>query len=124
VDSELSLAPRPELVRTARLVAGAAARRAGVDDGLIDDVRLAVGVAAARAVLRHESLELDEPVRLSFAREDDDFVVRVRDSAGAAGGADDDLLGLAMVEALAPRSAVAGVGSGSEVLLAWPAAVP
>ncbi len=111
-------------MRTARLVAGAAARRAGVDDELIDDVRLAVGVAAARAVLRHESLALEEPVLLSFAREADDFVVRVRDAGGEPGGADDDPLGLALVEALTSRCEVSGSRNGTEVMLAWPARRP
>jgi anti-sigma regulatory factor (Ser/Thr protein kinase) len=124
VDAELSLAPRPELVRTARLVAGAAARRAGVDDELIDDVRLAVGVAAARAVLRQGAEAHEGPVRLSFAHEDDQFVVRVRDTAGPPAAPDDDPLDLAMVEALAPRSSVSAAGGGSEVLLAWPVAAP
>lgn len=46
----LTLPAAPEQARTARLVAGSAARRAGVDDDLIDDVRLAVAEAVALAV--------------------------------------------------------------------------
>ena len=41
---------RPRHVRTARLVAVAVARRAGVDEALLDEIRLAVGEACARAV--------------------------------------------------------------------------
>ena len=51
----LSLPPAPEHVRTARLVVVAAARRFGLDEELVDDVRLAVGEAVARAVLRSAS---------------------------------------------------------------------
>ena len=42
--------PCPAHVRTARLVAVAVARRAGVDEDVLDEVRLAVGEACSRAV--------------------------------------------------------------------------
>jgi Histidine kinase-like ATPase domain len=42
----------PEHVRTARLVAVAVARRAGMDEVRLDEVRLAVGEVCARAVRR------------------------------------------------------------------------
>ena len=41
----LTLPPATEQVRLARLVAGAAARRSGVDEDVLDEVRLAVGEA-------------------------------------------------------------------------------
>ncbi len=47
---ELSFAALPEHVRTARLVAVAVARRVGLDDDRLDEVRLAVGEACGRAV--------------------------------------------------------------------------
>jgi len=53
-------------VRTARLVAAAMARRSGVDEGLLDEVRLAVGEACARAVRLHERYGVDEPVTVEF----------------------------------------------------------
>ncbi|MBK6872993.1 MAG: ATP-binding protein [Kineosporiaceae bacterium] len=48
----LTFAPAAEHVRMARLVVVAAARRAGVDEVRLDDVRLAVGEMCARAVNR------------------------------------------------------------------------
>ena len=54
----LSIPPSVEHVRTARLVAVAGARRAGLDEETVDEVRLAVGEAVARAVLRHGAAEL------------------------------------------------------------------
>lgn len=48
----LTFAPGPEHVRTARLVVVAVARRAGLEDSRLDDVRLAVGELCARAVSR------------------------------------------------------------------------
>src|ERR1700726_4183820 len=47
---EVTFTPLPVHVRTARLVATAVARRSGVDESLLDEVRLAVGEACwARA---------------------------------------------------------------------------
>jgi hypothetical protein len=40
---ELQLPPHPHHVRTARLVGVAAARRAGLSDELVDELRWAVG---------------------------------------------------------------------------------
>lgn len=45
---ELRFSALPEHVRTARLVAAAVARRAGVDEAVLDEVRLAVGEACTR----------------------------------------------------------------------------
>ena len=69
-------------MRTARLVAVAAARRAGVDEDAVDDVRLAVGEAVARAVLRHASAGTDSDVEIVLA-DDDGFAVEVRDRTDA-----------------------------------------
>ena len=49
----------PEHVRTARLVAVAVARRAGMDEVRLDEIRLAVGEVCARAVRR--SLQWSKP---------------------------------------------------------------
>ncbi|MCY7366275.1 MAG: ATP-binding protein, partial [Frankiaceae bacterium] len=49
---ELLLTPLPAHVRTARLVGVAAARRAGLDDAFVDELRLALGEACSRAVGR------------------------------------------------------------------------
>ena len=70
----LRFAPMAEHVRTARLIAVALARRAGVEDGLLDEVRLAVGEACSRAVGLHRGMAEPQPV-----------VVRLDDSAGTFG---------------------------------------
>lgn len=43
----VAIARDPALVRTARLVAAAVARRAGLDEVLVEEIRLAVGEACA-----------------------------------------------------------------------------
>ena len=121
-DARLDVAPRPELVRTARLVAGAAARRAGVHEDVIDEVRLAVGEAATRAVLRHRAARTDAPVVLRWGATGGEFVVEVADVAPAATStAGDEALALALIEALVPGAAVtAGSDGGSVLRLVWP----
>jgi len=50
----LRISALPAHVRTARLVATAVARRAGVDESALDEIRLAVGEACTRAVELHQ----------------------------------------------------------------------
>ena len=76
---ELRLAPLPAHVRTARLVAAALARRAGVDENVIDEVRLAVGEACTRAVSLHASYAPTAEVVVELTDSEKQFVVAVRD---------------------------------------------
>jgi serine/threonine-protein kinase RsbW len=86
---ELSFTALPAHVRTARLVATAVARRSGVDESLLDEVRLAVGEACSRAVEGHQLYCPTEPVRLALTDLADRFEVEVTDNcaADAAGSA-------------------------------------
>jgi anti-sigma regulatory factor (Ser/Thr protein kinase) len=85
----MSFTPLPAHVRTARLVATAVARRSGVDEALLDEVRLAVGEACSRAVEAHQEHCPAEPVRVALTGTDGRFEVVVTDTAvqrnGAAG---------------------------------------
>jgi serine/threonine-protein kinase RsbW len=78
---EVSFTPLPAHVRTARLVATAVARRSGVDESLLDEVRLAVGEACSRAVEAHRRHCPAEPVRIEMTNQDQRFVVTVSDHA-------------------------------------------
>lgn len=140
----LRLPPSAAHVRTARLVAAAVARRSGVGEDLLDEVRLAVGEACARAVRLHEREAVADPVTVEFI-EGDRFQVAVLDRAkGAAGdgvpagvagspGAPDrtpwtdpsgDALGLALLGAVVQDLAVHADldGGGSRVTMSWPLA--
>lgn len=76
----LEITPDPAQVRTARLVAVAMARRAGVSEGLLDEVRLAVGEACSRAVGLHRSHGIEDLIRLDLV-DAPGFAVTVHDSA-------------------------------------------
>jgi serine/threonine-protein kinase RsbW len=78
---EMSFTPLPAHVRTARLVATAVARRSGVDEALLDEVRLAVGEACSRAVEAHQEHCPGEPVRVTLTGSDGRFEVVVTDTA-------------------------------------------
>jgi anti-sigma regulatory factor (Ser/Thr protein kinase) len=88
----LRFTPQPEHVRTARLVAVAHARRVGVEAGLLDEVRLAVGEACSRAVGLHRRHCPGEPVVVVLdavgesgsASGADRFVVTVADKVSGA----------------------------------------
>jgi serine/threonine-protein kinase RsbW len=146
---EVSFTALPAHVRTARLVALAVARRAGVSDELLDEVRLAVGEACSRAVGVHQSKVPDQPVLMRLTDEQDRFTVEVVDggplehevadadlaaldpdelSAPASDfGADQlpDLLppgfGLAVISGLVEDVTVSSDTDGTHVRMTWPA---
>jgi hypothetical protein len=80
---ELSFSALPVHVRTARLIVTAVARRSGVAEALLDEVRLAVGEACSRAVEAHRRRCPDEPVRLELSGTGRRFEVIVSDAVSA-----------------------------------------
>lgn len=80
---ELRFTALPAHVRTARLLAAVLARRAGIDEALIDEVKLAVGEACARAVGIHQAHAADQDVTVELADDDGCFQVTVRDRGPA-----------------------------------------
>jgi serine/threonine-protein kinase RsbW len=83
---EVTFSALPAHVRTARLIATAVARRAGVAEELLDEVRLAVGEACSRAVAIHQRKAPDTSIGMSLSDEQDRFTVSVTD----VGPADED----------------------------------
>jgi hypothetical protein len=79
---EMTFTPLPAHVRTARLVATAVARRSGVAEALLDEVRLAVGEACSRAVEVHQEHCPAEPVRVALTGSRERFEVVVTNTAG------------------------------------------
>lgn len=144
----LAFSPDPAYVRTVRLVAAAVARRAGVADELLDEVRLAIGEACTRAVALHRRHGLDDLIDVSMS-DGGRFTVRVTDRGpaefaneepGETTGeimaqvatetgrlaVDEDALtagvGLALLTGLVSDLGVAATsdGLGTEVRMSWP----
>jgi anti-sigma regulatory factor (Ser/Thr protein kinase) len=135
---ELTLTPLPAHVRTARLVGVAAARRAGLEPELVDELRLAVGEACSRAVGLHARHAQGQPVRITVSDDPAGLTITVTDQGPAAGPASDDpagdLLGseavdedvvdpdvaLAVLSGLVDDYSVEAGPGGTTVTLRWP----
>lgn len=136
----LAFTPAPVHVRTARLVGVAVARRAGVAEELLDEVRLAIGEACTRAVALHRQYGLADLVQVEMS-DGERYTVRVIDrapieaSVGLAALPPDELAD----EALTDEALTVGVGFallagfvddlqvrpvdegiGTEVRMVWP----
>jgi anti-sigma regulatory factor (Ser/Thr protein kinase) len=126
---ELSFTPLPAHVRTARLVAAAVARRSGVDESLLDEVRLAVGEACSRAVEEHRLHCPTEPVRLALTELAGRFEVEVTDTSMPGGGADGAPaayppgFGIAVIAGLADDVQISETSAGTSIRMSWPSAV-
>jgi len=116
----LSFQPAAEHVRTARLVAVAVARRAGLDEFRLDEIRLAVGEVCARAVRRCQQTAVLAPVLVEIDDVSPAFEVRVTDGA-ALGDDEDEQIALALVRGLADAVGVLDGpgGLGGVVRMSW-----
>ncbi|WP_327177109.1 ATP-binding protein [Streptomyces sp. NBC_01335] len=148
---ELRFSAQPEHVRTARLVAAAVARRAGVDEAVLDEVRLAVGEACSRAVGLHHAHGIDTPVAVVLTDEEKSFSIEVGDDVPGLGsdagsavpgarraspvvpvGLDDpepepdgegeDEMGLAVIKGLVDDVEVRSGANGGVIRMTWPTA--
>jgi anti-sigma regulatory factor (Ser/Thr protein kinase) len=122
----LEFSPEPAHVRTVRLVGVAVARRAGVADDQLDEVRLAIGEACARAVARHQRLGLRQVIEVSFT-DGDRYQVKVVDRAGEVetlNGEEQLALDVSatLLKGLVKELRVTPLesGTGTEVQMSWP----
>jgi serine/threonine-protein kinase RsbW len=142
---EVTFTPLPVHVRTARLVATAVARRSGVAESLLDEVRLAVGEACSRAVEAHLRHCPGEPIRVELTDDGEQFEGVGTDAApeaadGNGAGSKDasaghggnfavldgevplrlpDGVGLAVIAGLADDVRIAPAGLGTSVTMSW-----
>jgi anti-sigma regulatory factor (Ser/Thr protein kinase) len=134
----------PAHVRTARLVALAVARRTGVAEELLDEVRLAVGEACSRAVGVHARHAPTIPISMQLSDDNDCFTVEVVDVGPTEAEADSDFgsldaaalsaaldsddvvdgvpagFGLAVIGGLVEQVNISSNQSGTRVTMAWP----
>lgn len=136
---EVTFTPLPVHVRTARLVATAVARRSGVAESLLDEVRLAVGEACSRAVEAHRMHCPGQPIRVALSDDGERFEVVVTDAAPADGATplsggveadgmelDDvallqlpDGMGLAVIAGLADDMRITPAAGGTSIAMSW-----
>ncbi len=135
---ELRFSALPAHVRTARLVAAAVARRSGVDEAVLDEVRLAVGEACSRAVHLHRRYCPDRPALVVLVDDDGVFKVSVADEGPSTDGDGASFVdfatapeteqepvppgvGLAVISGLVDDVAVeTSSGGGMVVCMSWP----
>lgn len=116
--SSLRIPAETEQVRVARMVACTAARRAGVDVDDVEDVRLAVGEAVGRAVLRHRAAGCDEPVTIELTDDTDGFEAVV--IARAQQGDQDEDFAYAVITGSVPGAQLVDEpGGGQRLILRW-----
>lgn len=110
----------PEHVRTARLVAVAVARRSGLDEARLDEIRLAVGEVCARAVRRCLNTGVKGAVEVEIDDGGAVFGITVTDGAAVEDG-DEEAIALALVRGLADTVTVEDGpgGHGGTVCLRW-----
>lgn len=134
---EVTFTPLPAHVRTARLVATAVARRSGVPESLLDEVRLAVGEACSRAVEAQARSCPDKPVRVALSDQGGRFEIEVINASagpGAQHGQDDQPGGsgaivppgfsLAVIAGLADDVQISETPAGTSVKMSWPLSEP
>jgi serine/threonine-protein kinase RsbW len=135
---EVTFTPLAAHVRTARLVATAVARRSGMAESLMDEVRLAVGEACSRAVETHASQCPDEPVRVALSSDAGRFEIEVINAGQVAGlgaetagsgqvpnqGGDGSIMppgfSLAVIAGLADDVQISETEAGTSVKMSWP----
>ncbi|MGZ6825576.1 MAG: ATP-binding protein [Mycobacteriales bacterium] len=129
---ELLLSPLPVHVRTARMVGVAVARRAGLDDDLLDELRLAIGEACSRAVGLNAAHAPDVPVKIVMREEQGALTVEVTDAGPESGPVGDEVEELFGGEEIDPRVSLAVLAglvdevkvlpsaTGTTVALRWP----
>ncbi|MDQ0309214.1 anti-sigma regulatory factor (Ser/Thr protein kinase) [Kitasatospora herbaricolor] len=108
------------------------ARRAGVDESVLDEVRLAVGEACSRAVGLHQRGGVTAgAVRVALTDQEKRFLIEVEDEAGPASvpdpgvdeDADEDTLGLAVITGLVEDLEVTHGARGGVIRMSWPVSV-
>ena len=121
----IAIARDPALVRTARLVAAAVARRADRPDTVIEAVRLAVGEACAVMIgVEEQAADLDpvDRVEVSLHSDPTSFVVRV---SGTIAPADPSFEGIdldpwALLRGISDELTIEADGAVTTVRMTWP----
>jgi anti-sigma regulatory factor (Ser/Thr protein kinase) len=124
----LAFPPQARLLGTIRLVVGIVARKAGIDEEGIEDLKVAVSETCAVAVADLARAELSSPIELDLIEDGERFGVEIRDRAPADGrkvggfdmeDLDDRQFGLALVGALVDGLDTAPLEGGGHRTRFW-----
>ena len=124
----LAFPPEPRLLGTIRLVVGIVARKAGMGEEGVEDLKVAVSETCAVAVGDLNRAGLPDPIEVDLVEGPDRFGVEVRDRAPAPvpasgdpvdGEVDDRELGLALVGALVDDLKTATLEGGGNRTSFW-----
>jgi anti-sigma regulatory factor (Ser/Thr protein kinase) len=123
----LAFPPEARLLGTLRLVVGIVARKAGMGEEGIEDLKVAVSETCAVAVGDLNRAGLPDPIEVDLVEAPDRFGIEVRDRAPSASGhadaadgeVDDRELGLALVGALVDDLKTATLDGGGNRTSFW-----
>jgi anti-sigma regulatory factor (Ser/Thr protein kinase) len=123
----LAFPPEPRLLGTVRLVVGIVARKAGMDEEGIEDLKVAVSETCAVAVGDLQRAGRADPIEVDLVETADRFRIEVRDKAPVPGPGVDDAesevddreLGLALVGALVDDLKTSTVEDGGNRTSFW-----
>ena len=123
----LAFPPEARLLGTLRLVVGIVARKAGMGEEGIEDLKVAVSETCAVAVGDLNRAGLPDPIEVDLVEAPDRFGIEVRDRAPSASGpadaadgeVDDRELGLALVGALVDDLKTATLADGGKRTSFW-----
>jgi anti-sigma regulatory factor (Ser/Thr protein kinase) len=123
----LAFPPEARLLGTLRLVVGIVARKAGMAEEGIEDLKVAVSETCAVAVGDLNRAGLPDPIEVDLVEAPDRFGIEVRDRAPSASGhadaadgeVDDRELGLALVGALVDDLKTATLDGGGNRTSFW-----
>jgi anti-sigma regulatory factor (Ser/Thr protein kinase) len=125
----LAIPPEPRLLGTVRLVVGIVARKAGLDEEGIEDLKVAVSETCAVAVADLIRTGRPDPIEIDLVEAVDRFGVEVRDRAPGVGPhtkdadtdgeVDDRQFGLALVAALVDDLKTATLEGGGNRTSFW-----
>jgi anti-sigma regulatory factor (Ser/Thr protein kinase) len=125
----LAFPPEPRLLGTIRLVVGVVARKAGMGEEGIEDLKVAVSETCAVAVGDLNRAGRPDPIEIDLVESTDRFGIEVRDRAPAPttapggdpadGEVDDRELGLALVGALVDDLKTATLSDGGNRTSFW-----